>query len=339
MSRNITPKMAVERYLKERSSEIANSTAYNHNSLLSDFTEWCDRNDIEFINDLEAWDIGEYKVYREEECGISGMTLYNQMTTLKVFIKWCESRGVVDNLSERMLLPDREDAVRTETLDSERAAVILQYCTKYAYASLKHVLFALLWDTGFRLGTAHALDVDDYHSDEQYVEVNHRPDEGTPLKNKEGGEREVNLHAWVCEIIDDYLADQRPDVTDEYDREPLLATRQGRAHTTTLRQRIYCLTRPCAYGEGCPYDRHVETCEANTYKHASKCPDSLYPHAIRRGAITEWLDGGHSKELVSDRMDVSKKVLDKHYDTRSESEKRQLRREMFGMDREDPRGL
>jgi hypothetical protein len=49
-------------------------------------------------------------------------------------------------------------------------------------------------------------------------------------------------------------------------------------------------------------------------------------------AITNFLNDGHSKELISDRMDVSVDVLEKHCDARSESEKRELRREMFEMD-------
>jgi hypothetical protein len=57
------------------------------------------------------------------------------------------------------------------------------------------------------------------------------------------------------------------------------------------------------------------------------------PHSLRRSAITYWLNEGHSKELISDRMDVLKKVLDKHYDARTESEKRELRREAFDMKR------
>ena len=43
-----------------------------------------------------------------------------------------------------------------------------------------------------------ALDVDDYNADEMYVEVHHRPEDGTPLKNQEKAEREVNLHEWVA---------------------------------------------------------------------------------------------------------------------------------------------
>jgi hypothetical protein len=46
-----------------------------------------------------------------------------------------------------------------------------------------------MWHTMMRVGGVHALDVEDYHPDKQYVEVRHRPDEGTPVKNKGDGER------------------------------------------------------------------------------------------------------------------------------------------------------
>ncbi|ERH09506.1 MAG: hypothetical protein J07HX64_01263 [halophilic archaeon J07HX64] len=44
------------------------------------------------------------------------------------------------------------------------------------------------------------------------------------------------------------------------------------------------------------------------------------------------MNDGHSKELLSDRMDVNTDTLEKHYDARTESEKRQLRREQFDME-------
>jgi hypothetical protein len=57
------------------------------------------------------------------------------------------------------------------------------------------------------------------------------------------------------------------------------------------------------------------------------------PHSIRRSAITYWLNEGHAKQLVSDRMDVSPDVIDQHYDARSAEEKREMRRDMFEMDK------
>jgi integrase len=165
-----------------------------------------------------------------------------------------------------------------------------------------------------------------------YVEAVHRPDSGTPLKNKDPAERQLNLHEWVCVIVDDYIDGRRHEVTDEEGRRPLFTTKEGRAHRTTLRKQVRLMTRPCEYSNDCPYDRSIEDCEATAYSKAAQCPGSVSPHPLRRSAITEALNEGHSKELVSDRMDVSTDVLEKHYDARSESEKRELRREMFDID-------
>ena len=44
-----------------------------------------------------------------------------------------------------------------------------------------------------------------------------------------------------------------------------------------------------------------------------------------------WLNEAHRKELISDGMDVITDTLEKHYDARTESEKRQLRQEAFDM--------
>lgn len=85
-----------------------------------------------------------------------------------------------------------------------------------------------------RVGAAHALDLDDYHPDEQYLEVHHRPETGTPIKNKEDGERLVALSEQICDLLNDWIDNKRPEVTDDNEREPLLASPQGRAHRTTL---------------------------------------------------------------------------------------------------------
>jgi integrase len=153
------------------------------------------------------------------------------------------------------------------------------------------------------------------------------------LKNKHGAERQVNLHGWVCDVLDEYLDMHHHDVTDEYGRTPLITTEHGRPVRSNIRGHTNSLTRPCVYTRDCPHDRDSNTCDAaQTRKMAQRCPSSVPPHAIRRSAITAWLNEGHSKELLSDRMNVSVKTLEKHYDARTEGEKRELRKEAFGME-------
>ena len=77
----------------------------------------------------------------------------------------------------------------------------------------------------------------------------------------------------LCALLDDWIDTRRPDVTDEYGRDPLLATTQGRAHKGTLRGDCYQYTRPCIVTGDCPHDRDQESCKARDYEHAYECPN------------------------------------------------------------------
>jgi site-specific recombinase XerD len=322
---------ATERYLNERRENVSDSTLYNHSSQLRQFINWCESDDDrpENVGEIDNWHVSDFKMDRREE--IEDVTLYNQMSALRVFLQWCEKRDLLEGISEGIIMPEVEDDARDEKMDPEKGEAVLQGLRTYEYASAKHVSFALLWTTGIRAGTLRSLDVSDYHSDEMYLEIVHRPDSGTPLKNKTSAEREINLHEWVCVLLDDYIDGRRIEQTDDAGREPLLTTEHGRVHRNTIRKYIKAVTRPCEFSNDCPYDRTIEDCEATAYNKSAGCPGSVSPHPLRRSAITNLLNEGHSKELISGRVDVSTKVLDKHYDARTEGEKRELRREMFDM--------
>jgi hypothetical protein len=51
------------------------------------------------------------------------------------------------------------------------------------------------------------------------------------------------------------------------------------------------------------------------------------PHAIRRGSITHSLNSDMPDKVVSDRANVSQRVIEQHYDRRTEREKMEQRRE------------
>ncbi len=263
MTRSMSPEHAVERHLKEREPEVFASTLQNNRYELKRFVEWTDEAGLDDISELDGFHIHDFKIHRCEEGGVNETTLPNNLSALRVFVSWLESMEVIDgDLSDKMQIPNPDSDARDTMIDAETAEEILDDLEKFEYGTLRHALFALLWDTGFRLGTVRALDLGDYHPDERYVEVVHRPDEVTPLKNQGEAEREVNLHEWVCEVLDDYVEVSRHDVTDDYGREPLLTTQHGRPVGTHLRQNINALTRPCHYAGECPHDRDQSECEA-----------------------------------------------------------------------------
>ena len=326
----IDPETALELYLADKENDLAEASLEAHEYRLNHFVRWCNQQDITNLNTLTGRQLHRYRLWRRDDGNLSKVAEKTQMDTVRVFIRWLESiDGVEQDLSEKVLSPSitPDENSRDVMLDTDRATEVLAYLEKFEYATIEHVAIALMWHTMMRVGGVHALDVEDYDPDEQYLEVRHRPDTGTPIKNKGDGERLVALSDQICEVLDDWIANQRPDVEDAYGRQPLLTSRQGRAKRTTLRDYVYRWSRPCAVGNECPHERHPEDCEATEHGSASKCPSSVSPHAIRRGSITHSLNNDMPDKIVSDRANVSQAVIDQHYDRRSEREKMEQRRD------------
>lgn len=87
------------------------------------------------------------------------------------------------------------------------------------------------------------------------------------------------------------------------------------------------MSRPCVYSNECPHNRDIEDCDAARNANAADCPARFSTHPARKWAIMNQLNIGVPKELLSDRVDVSVPVLDKHYDHRTEEQKSRRRRE------------
>ncbi|WP_245549684.1 tyrosine-type recombinase/integrase [Natronococcus occultus] len=257
------------------------------------------------------------------------------MDTLRVFFEWCETIDAVQpGLFKKIKSPVIPDggSVDDTVIHTDEANEILEHLGRYEYATVEHMVWLILAKTGMRMGAAHALDVKDYRPGEEqpHLSIVHRPETATPIKNGRKGERPVSIEPDACEIVDDYLEQRRPDVTDEHGHDPLLASQQGRLSKSTIRRYVYKWSRPCAAGQRCPHDRNPEECEAATdLDQASKCPSSVTPHPIRRGYITRLLQAGVPVDVVSDRCNVSPAVIEEHYDVRTEDEKMRQRHQVL----------
>jgi len=327
----IDPEAAVELYLDQRQDEVSESTRQTHEYRLDPFVKWCStEGDVTNMNDLTGRDLHAYRVYRREEDDLKPVTLQGQLSTLRVFLRFCASIDAVpEGLPDKILLPtvSKGDDVSESTLEPNRAEAILAYLGKYEYGSRDHIIWLLLWRTGMRTGALRGIDLDDLDRDDPAVRIRHRPEEDTPLKNADHGERWVALTDYLVGVVEDYIDGPRVETTDEFGREPLLTTREGRASRSTIRDTFYRWTRPCMVGEECPHDREPEECEATTFDTATKCPSTRSPHDARSGAITAHLMDDVPTEIVSGRMDVSPKILNRHYDRRSGREKMEQRRD------------
>jgi hypothetical protein len=78
-----------------------------------------------------------------------------------------------------------------------------------------------------------------------------------------------------------------------------------------------------------------EGCKAVNYSYADSCPLSESLHVVRRGGITWRLSEDIPISVVSERMNVSQRTLERHYDARHEAQKSEQRRKQLNPDEED----
>lgn len=321
---SLKPARGVELYIKHRKDELADASLHAHRLRLKHFIRWCEQEGIEDLNAITGRRLHEYRLWRKEDGDLNRVSVRTQMSTLRVFIDFCATIDAVETgLRDAVDVPELDDgeASRSVHIDNEHAQQILSRLSKYNYASLRHVLFALLWRTAIRTGTLRAIDVSDVDTDEGYVELHHRPESDTPLKNKSDAERFLAIDEPMSETLNDWIEDRHPETEDDYGRTPLLATDYGRISISNIRKQSYFVTRPQFVGEECQ-------CDVNDHEYDSihECQDAVSPHALRRGSITHHLRSDVPRPVVSERANVSSEILEKHYDETSLEEQMSLRR-------------
>jgi site-specific recombinase XerD len=330
---DLSPPEAAGRWLDRLRARRAESTVATYDYRLKLFLEWCEEEGVTSVRELTGWDIDEYERHRRAE-GVKNVSLNNELGTLKNFLEYCAQIEVVDEeLPEKVEPPEvsAEEDVDDTKLAVEDAKRLFQYygqseTDRYSRA---HALLTLAWFGGPpRLGAIRALDLSHYNSEEQYLRYHHTPDDDTPLKKQRDGERAVGLPEEACEVLDGYIKHDRNDVRDEYGREPLLTSRDGRASRNAIRAWMYLATVPCLHS-ACPHGMDPDSCEYLTYSAASKCPSSRSPHQVRTGAITWMRNQGVPAEVVAERANTSVSVIERHYDKPEHVEKMEKRRRPY----------
>jgi len=322
--------------------DSAEWTRTSHRSHLRAFVEWCrEEGGIDNLNELTGRDLYEFRVWRREGGYSKGMdeeiapkTLHSALATVRSFLRFCATiEAVPEDLYEKVALPSLSDSeeVSDSTIAPERVLDILEWLDRYEYASRDHVIWSLIWHTGARVGAVRALDLEDcdLEGEKLGLDYRHRPETETPLKNDEKGERYNRITDRVASTLQDYIDGPREDVVDDYGRSPLVTTQFGRVTAGSVRDTFYRWTRPCQIGKECPHDRDPETCEATLFDKMSTCPSARSPHDARKARVTKYRNDGVPRAAVSDRLDASEDILDKHYDRASKREKADRRWRFF----------
>jgi len=342
---SVEPREAFDLWMQQQ--EMADSTAQSYRYRVQPFLEYCDEVGIDDLSELTTRDIKEFEA-RRWDSDLQRNTLNNQFGTLRLWFDYCRDLNAVsEDVLRAWEVPDlsKEDRVNTAKLITDRAQGIIDELDQFRYASREHVLMLLLWRTTARVGTLRSLDLCDVYLDDEdkqrlrselesegfaphvvesildeaslpFLYPRHRPESETPLKNKAGGERVINIAGWVADVLRAYLRVNRSDVVDEYDREPLFSSKKGtgRLSKSAMRNWVYVLTQPCEFGGPCPHDRDPEECEAREHGQGSKCPSSRSPHKIRTGAITHHRDQGWPTPDLAQKANTSEELIEGVYD-------------------------
>lgn len=325
----LSPRDAWQRYLNGRRTEITDESVSSYHYRLKLFVEWCEENEIDAVAELDGWTLDRYGSHRAGE-GIAPSTLHNEMETLKSFVEYLERIEVVDEgLADRVNVPDvpEGDRSRETKLSTDRAETLIRYYRSHSAvnASERHALLEVAWHTGARLGGLRGLDLRDFDAGDQSLEFVHRPETGTPLKNKRHGERVVAINENVADTLSRYIRDNRWDKHDENGRQPLFASLQGRPNPNTVRVWMYMATFPCVSGD-CPHGYDPIRCDFKNHSNASKCPSSRAPHHVRTGSITWHRDRGVPPEVTANRVNASLDVIEEYYDKATKRERMEARR-------------
>ena len=323
------PEDAMNRFIKRKKAHISKKTQQNYRNSLKRLTEFFEKRGITCMTDVDSDELARFEEWRLDN--VKPITCKNDMATVRNFIQFCETINAVPvGLHELVNVTKvkEEDRISDDVLLRDEAIAILDYLKKYEYASTRHVIMQLLWKCGMRIGGLRALDVDDFDRTMPSVKIRHRPESETPLKRKLNSKREVIIDPETKKTVIDYLNENRPDVQDDHGREPLIATKFGRASRTCITKHVYVSTRPCFFNGGnCPFEKDIDDCNATMFKYAHECPGSVSPHALRRGYVTAARNVGQSKEITGDRVNMSGDILDRHYDKGSDREKAERRRD------------
>ena len=327
----VTPLRKARRdFLQHKQETQKESTARAYKYPTRSFADYIDSKAIQATGEIAQRHISGWMDQRRQN--VKPVTVQNNAKHLRVFLKWMAQRELIDwGIHERMEIPTvpEGDDVSDTVLRKEQAQNTLEYLETFEYGTVYHALFHTMWHTGCRISGAMALDLDDFQqtAEDSILQFRNRKSTGTPLKNGNKSERNVTLSESLSQVLRDYTASRRSPKKDDYGRDPLFTVAGGRLTRQRAYKNIVAFTRPCVIGENCPHNREINTCEAAQRKvKAPSCPSSVSLHPIRKGAITYHINEGWPKEVLSERVDVSVEVLEKHYDFRKNERKRKNRK-------------
>lgn len=324
------PRKARQEFLQHKQETQKESTARAYKYPTRSFVEYIESEGVHATGEIAQRHVSGWMDQRRKN--VKPVTVHNNAKHLRVFLKWMAQRELIEwGIHERMEIPTIPEGgdVNDSVLREDHAQTTLEHVGTFDYGTVYHALFHTMWHTGCRISGAISLDLDDFKQDSEdtTLQFRNRKSTGTPLKNGDKSERNVTVSESLSQVLRDYTASRRLRKKDDHGRDPLFTVPGGRLSRQRAYKNIVAITRPCVTGEKCPHNREIDDCEAAQRKQkAPSCPSSVSLHPVRKGAITNHINEGWPKEVLSERVDVSVEVLEKHYDFRRNERKRKSRK-------------
>lgn len=315
-----------ERFLRRRQNRSP-ATISNYKRTLPGFVQFAASRHALYPGEITTELVDAYVDSLLQEYD-SDATILLHTSNVRPWLKWLNKRELCREAVYHILDKDElglSPNAREEALPEKEATAILEALREQQYGSNLHALLELLWNTGIRIGEIRALDLGDINQADNDLAVRHRPDEATRIKNGRAGdatngdgERDLNIHPHVVDVLSAYINLNRPETTDGFGRDPLFTTAHGRPARSTLRRWVYEATS-CRWVDPELTER---SCDGSCDPDSNVCAHSYYPHAVRRGAIVTHLSNDLRPDKAAERFDVSTDVIRKHYDPRSKARRK-----------------
>lgn len=330
---SFSPDKLTDRYLAKRATDAADSTLRSYRERLERFIEWCEHEGIDEVGDLTPYLVDEYDLHLRSSDNKS-VTIKGKLQALSLLLEYGGTIGAVDaETAHSVDIPtlSKGDDISDDRLATEDAKAALNFFRNdiSTFGTAMHACLEVTWHVGCRLGGIIGLDVEDFDAANGTLDFGHRPETDTPLKNDEETERLVGISDPVVESLEYYLEREHSRKRDEHGRKPLFSTQQDRPSRSTVRAWCYLATQPCIW-TACPHGRRRDRCEYTHRNHASKCPSSRGPHAVRTGSITWQLNSGVDIEDVAERVGSKPNTIRRYYDVADKQERFEERRRNVG---------
>lgn len=317
----------LERFMSERPGDLAQSSVETYRYGINSFKTWMDGEGYT-LQDLDAWTVGEYWTWLRDENDYSESTLESYTKATRAFLKFGGEKNVVqEGLHEHVenYHASKEGRQWDQEVDVERIDEIVEFLERAYPTERNPLIFRLLAKTGLRRSGLRALDVKDVKYEggpRLYV----RSRENTKLKGRKNHNRIINISQDLYNDLQAYVEDRRIDVVDEYGRNPLFTTKNGRVSIGLIVDTVHYYSSPHISGAGeCQPECEVGP---NPNKHETKkCNKSFSPHTLKKYHVTKLRNRGIGFESIGERVATNPDTLRVHYDESKQKQQADRRKE------------